>query len=92
MTVKPWIQVHAVLQKAAPESPALTVTRPCQTQRSGSSTASLCCGAGSSSAAAEAGQLPGSEEQECINALAQSVLLHPYAVQQLMSRCARRAK
>lgn len=33
-------------------------------------------------------QLLGSEEQECINALAQSVLLHPYAVQQLMSRCA----
>ena len=48
---------------------------------------SLRCSAGSSSAAAEAKQPPGGEEQECINALAQSVLLHPYAVQQLMSRC-----
>ena len=37
-------------------------------------------------------QLPGGEEQEGINALAQSVLLHPYAVQHLMSRCAQEGR
>jgi len=48
----------------------------------------ICAPVGSSSAAAMPEQEPNDDEEGCLNALAQAVLLHPYAVHLLMTRSA----